>query len=402
MEIVKSKFNLSNIASKANLIIFLHIAALFASTISNYNWVYLSIKTFLAAAVLVLVIIRKKELNKVIQTDKFLIILLTLITIYPLITILYSKNIEYGLLKLLHYYIGTIWSIINTFLIVIIVSKEEILKGVRDILFLTTPLVLLIIITAPFEYGTAYNFEINRLSHVFTGRYLSYVTLILFFFYLRNKEKIYLILFSLFIVGLIATGFRAGILGTAILLTAYSIYKFYTGEFKLNRKNLIAISVIGVVSLISVILFNTAVLERLLNIIGVFNKSFETGGAIAIRFDAYSLAWKIFLENPLFGAGFGSFNYEWFGSLTGTYIKYPHNLLLEISAELGITGLLIFGYVIGLLVVKSLRESKELFFIILLGLFLAQFSKDLGTNTLLFGLVGSLFKVQGTKFKSIG
>ncbi|MBZ0183555.1 MAG: O-antigen ligase family protein [Melioribacteraceae bacterium] len=402
MEIVNSKFNLSNIASRANLIIFLHIAALFASTISNYNWVYFSIKTFLAASVLILVIIRKKEVNKVIQTDKFFTILLTLISIYPLISILYSKNFEYGLIKLFHYYIGTIWSIINTFLIVRIISIEELLKGLRDLLFLSAPLVLLIIITTPFEYGTAYKFEINRLSHVFTGRYLSYGTMILFFFFLQNKEKIYLILFSLFFVGLITSGFRAGILGSVILITSYTIYKFYKGELKLNKNHLISVFVIGVVSVISVILFNMAVIERLLNIIGVFNSSFETGGAIAIRFDAYRLAWEIFIENPLFGAGLGSFNYEWFGSLTGTYIKYPHNLFLEILAELGIIGLLIFGYVIGFMVVKSLRESKELFFIILLGLFLAQFSKDLGTNGLLFGLAGSLFKVQGTKFKSIG
>jgi O-antigen ligase len=49
------------------------------------------------------------------------------------------------------------------------------------------------------------------------------------------------------------------------------------------------------------------------------------------------LALDMWLEEPFFGGGFGEFR------VRDPYLKYPHNLLLEILSEMGIVGALLFG-----------------------------------------------------------
>jgi len=52
------------------------------------------------------------------------------------------------------------------------------------------------------------------------------------------------------------------------------------------------------------------------------------------RLKLYSDAWQLFKNKPLFGIGTGGFQ-------TGEY-NYPHNIFLEIAAENGLLGLIIF------------------------------------------------------------
>lgn len=63
----------------------------------------------------------------------------------------------------------------------------------------------------------------------------------------------------------------------------------------------------------------------------VFTLSFDS------RNDGYYIAWQLFLNNPIFGAGFGSF-----GQKINDQSLYPHNFILEILSEFGVVGLLIF------------------------------------------------------------
>ncbi len=56
------------------------------------------------------------------------------------------------------------------------------------------------------------------------------------------------------------------------------------------------------------------------------------------RLEAWDDAGELFQAHPLVGAGAGSFSV----SGIGRFLRYPHNLVLEISAEQGLVGLTLF------------------------------------------------------------
>jgi O-antigen ligase len=65
------------------------------------------------------------------------------------------------------------------------------------------------------------------------------------------------------------------------------------------------------------------------------------------------LAYRMWLEEPLLGSGIGEFE------VNDTYLKFPHNLLLEILAEMGIVGAFLFFPVCAVAVRDCLRIAKD-------------------------------------------
>ena len=59
------------------------------------------------------------------------------------------------------------------------------------------------------------------------------------------------------------------------------------------------------------------------------------------RSHLWSLAWSLFTSHPLTGIGTGSF-----AAFGGIFASYPHNILLEAAAELGVVGLVLVGGVL--------------------------------------------------------
>lgn len=98
-----------------------------------------------------------------------------------------------------------------------------------------------------------------------------------------------------------------------------------------------------------------------------------------------------FLENPVFGVGFGRFN------LLGDYTTYPHNLFIEILCETGIVG---FSFIFSLFLVTILFTRKYLknYIYYLAGLFLMSMASGaIYDNIILFVLVfaaTSLVKIK--------
>ena len=58
--------------------------------------------------------------------------------------------------------------------------------------------------------------------------------------------------------------------------------------------------------------------------------------------DLWELSWEMIKEYPLLGTGLGGFkgykNIEW-----TRVIEYPHNIILEMTAEGGVVGLLVLS-----------------------------------------------------------
>jgi len=122
---------------------------------------------------------------------------------------------------------------------------------------------------------------------------------------------------------------------------------------------------------------------------------FGDDAAILTRVEAYKLSWQMFIEKPLTGYGFGSFNgynnIEW-----TTIQKYPHNIILEILSELGIFGLSLFLLLCYSIIKKILNPQSPInnhqpvpmgstiIILLVFSLWLAMFSKDISTQSFLW------------------
>lgn len=66
-----------------------------------------------------------------------------------------------------------------------------------------------------------------------------------------------------------------------------------------------------------------------------------------------TLAWKLWLQKPIFGWGIGEYR------IKDSYLKYPHNLPLEILVEVGIAGLFLLFTVLAVAVRDCVRIAKD-------------------------------------------
>ena len=106
-------------------------------------------------------------------------------------------------------------------------------------------------------------------------------------------------------------------------------------------------------------------------------------------------------QHPLFGSGIGSFPII-IG--LGDIREYPHNVILEILAELGLVGLLIFGLLLffGLrILVKNFFTNTPLtlfiFLLFTISFIESLFSSDISDHRLLILSLGLMMLPQKTK-----
>lgn len=319
------------------------------------------------------------------------------ISAFLFLTLIYSSNTQYGLIKILNLIISFLPILVASLYIIKIIRLSDlkyyiiIVSGIYFIIFLSA-----IILIAPFDQSTVYEFSFNRWSHVFAGRIISFLTLIVFFIFLGSKKQFEILFFALFfLMGVITTfltGLRTAIMGLLIFSTlAFLLMAFK--KYLIKAHYIIFFLIVLFISLTFYFLSSNSTLSPTIN---RFENLFETEGlnfggdsAIHTRIASYKIAWEMFSESPIIGKGLGSFN--GYNNLEWTKIqKYPHNIILEILAELGIIGLLIFT-VLFIVIIKSILTTHypppTTYYLLLtffFSLFLAMFSKDISTQNLLW------------------
>jgi hypothetical protein len=98
----------------------------------------------------------------------------------------------------------------------------------------------------------------------------------------------------------------------------------------------------------------------------------ELDSSVQYRVLLAQVAWRLFLDHPVLGAGAGNYAvhyYEYADEVGSTALdyreaggaRYPHSLYLELASETGFLGLITFGTMI-LLVFGHLRRAEEAYF----------------------------------------
>jgi len=412
---------------------------------------------------------------------KKLLAILFLFIGYLSLTLIYSSNPEYGFQKVLNFIISIVPSIIVFYYLISTLNELRIKLFLYSISAITIISVTFIIIDYPFDQNTIYYYKPGRWSHVIYGRMISSfaVFLLLYLIWMikrgetrlryatamQAKEirlKIFFLMFitSIAVYGTYLSALRAAFIGLILVGGGLLVTSLWLVVRSLWFKNLSSgkrtISVLtkneepafrsgrlstqelrhtyerespvcGVLSAITIIAILTVLLIILLPKPGIINFRFDNMAAIndlqfkgdpAIysRLEAWELSWEMIKEHPLFGTGLGGFNgynnIEWTKA-----IKYSHNIILEMTAEGGVVGLLVLGSLLVVMfnnifnferTINTSNVSHFTFHFVLLtfflfALWLALFSKEFSNQSLLW--IGLAFVGMGRealRFQDIG
>lgn len=200
--------------------------------------------------------------------------------------------------------------------------------------------------------GTTFRLSVGNVHPIPFGLLLATGLLYNIFLILRpEKSKIprvvLLTLLPLILYSFIASNSRgpfiAFVIGAIYMVMALMLKK---RNAKISIKHLMVLLIFLIVLFIFATTTNNDIIARLFN--NIYTAIFETGsnrGTSALeRIDAWNFSIKMFSESPIIGKGTASFPYYHF-------LEYPHNIFLEVAAELGIIGLLALSLWFGVLII---------------------------------------------------
>lgn len=210
---------------------------------------------------------------------------------------------------------------------------------------------------------------------------LALLSLLLFY---KRRPIVAIMLVAAFLLLILATGTRGPVLAC---LLACAVYIFYTRRNAIYGFTYVALALPLIlflpllVSTFGKITFVRGGIDR------VF--SFLHGSIELSRLEYWEASLRLFAENPLFGGGLGSFAMHFKGVDERVY---SHNVLLEISSELGLVGLVSFSVILikpMMIWMRAGAKTKSMTLpLLVLGALMATFSNDLPNQGVLFFAVG--------------
>lgn len=387
------------------LLLILLLFNLSVSGISNYSLSALILKILSSGILLLVFFIHNRQKNESIKSFiksssvKHIVKVLIVIIFYLVVTVLYSLNPKYGTQKVISILVSIVPNIMVTYYLLTNSSSREYLLYFLHIIsagFLFT--LLSIIIIQPFDHSTVYQFSPFRWSHVFIARTVSFLTLIVFLLLITTKETKSIFFYSLiFITGLSITylsGARAVIIGIVIFSTFGFLWQLYKKRITPNHLYSVVLIIISFIILVNLTPKQFETEQRFQNMLKIDDGEFGGDGAILSRIQTYTLSLQMIKEKPIIGWGLGSFN--GFNNLHWTTVqKYSHNIVLELLSETGAIGLLLFLFMC-FKILKNIFSAEFLIFeqsssiriflfiTFFFSLFLAMFSKDISSQSLLW------------------
>jgi O-antigen ligase len=176
-----------------------------------------------------------------------------------------------------------------------------------------------------------------------------------------------------------------------LILLSIIMYKLISekkiSELKNRFTGIVAASAVAVLFIV-ILPSPETVQKRVTNLADIENLEFGGDEPIQSRVELVKISRQLFIENPVFGIGFGGF--KSYNELT-ELLKYPHNIFLELAVEGGVIGVLVLCAVLFLIVKSAFNIKKSglqltayCLSLIAYSLTLAFFSKDISSQPYLW------------------
>jgi len=281
-----------------------------------------------------------------IKKNSFSLVLIGLIfVLYMLCSVIWSPGEVYKISKVCRFCTLTFWSLFASS--IIISNNTQRVKRFFVVLLIFSILISfegLSVYLKSDGKSTVHAFNTNYLGF---GRVIGIGFIIVFTHMLFNLKKYFyqilgLTILSFFIWLLLNSGGRGPLLSILIVIfIALIIGLRFTFNAKIVIKNYIPYIVIFILILIilfSYLFISGSRLVTIKRVSTIFIKE-DMGSSIALRLQYYRSSLSLWMKNPIFGNGIGSWPILMdFGDKPG----YPHNIFIEIAVELGLLGLVLF------------------------------------------------------------
>lgn len=349
------------------------------------------------------VVVKRNIKNKEITKAVFLAIALyTSIFMLILISLFYTESVIYAYDKAIRFSIITGWAFVGALLLI----KD--MKSLKIFLF------NILIISVAMSISS-FNL-INSNGSLASGYLMNYASVgrasgvgllilccLVFFRNTSFKMKLFATtVFALILFSVLISGARMPLIATLTLLV-YLYFKSVRIENRILYVNkgfkwLTSLFLLSILSFFTIA--DSALFSRVMYRLGLL-KNIEVGSDPTGRLDRYERAMSMWRDSPLFGEGIGSFGL----SFTGVdSTNYPHNIFLEILAELGLFGLLLFlttlilSFFFMIRAYKNDYTDKAVILAVILGflyfLFSASVAGDINDNKILITFIALGFSLS--------
>lgn len=190
---------------------------------------------------------------------------------------------------------------------------------------------------------------------------------------LSFKELLILLVFNIIVIAY--TGARQYLIIMMLLFALYTL---------INKGSIISkVLIIAAVFFAAVYALQYTVLKDYFDILS--DKGLLEGSG---RDALFFVGVDMFLEHPLLGVGFGGYNFF------GNYAAYPHNMIVEVLAELGVVGLIVILFIIITNKAWRILFASKIYGVFMIYIILAYFirsmiSASLASNIAFFAILSA-------------
>lgn len=322
-----------------------------------------------------------------------------IICLLMIASLIYSGGNAYAFDKTISFVVITGWSFVGVFLLT---NRENPYISLKRYIgaFFVVGLVMIgnsLLVDDNTKFSTAFGSNYLALGKMAAITSLLTISYVFFLKPKRIKKIAALVLFAVSTYTLINTGGRMPVLSFVVCLIALLALGIRITGFDFQnikmKKRTIVYSFVGFLSIPLLIKFLSSKGNLFLS---RFLLLFNGGGDSALgRAEHYNTSFSALLDSYMLGVGSGGY-LAYTGSLSTR--AYPHNVLLETVAELGVIGLV---SLLSLLLIGLLRYFKHFFYrdnfysVVLLLMFIysmlnALTSGDLNDNRLVFFFIALL------------
>jgi len=231
------------------------------------------------------------------------------------------------------------------------------------------------------------------------------ILVIIYSFIIKKNPKEKLIWFIILSINIAGLFFAGGRMPTFALLFTIGLIFFLSINLKTLSisKHILLYSFLIILLVAMLFLFFPKIVDTFLAYTKIIFTQPGGGMGVQSRLQMFATAFKAMHFYPLWGTGVGGFSN--FAYSTDVW-AYPHNILLETGAEVGLFGLILLVFLVGscfrhLLQFKKKNKGKERYFltITILSLFVFSFlgslvSGDINENRMLFAWIGIAYAIE--------
>ena len=373
------------------------------SSLSNYSFSAFSIKLYCTVLLLITGIFLFKftpEMNIRLGRKVYMAMsVFALFSLYFGLSIFYSMNRTFGLLKWLNFILSFFPLIAGYYILFCSITKERFKRLAIIILVVLIFSAFVLIFVQPFNYGGTHWLSLSSWSHVVYGRIIGLCLIVMLILYkidgmpLKPYQAVAVFGFLVYLIE--RTGYRSGLV--ALAFTVPIIVLFYIPRKHYGKKLLILI--LSVSLALPLIYLHTAKSsapqKRVVSLMNYSYGKMSEDEPLQTRYKLNNLCMQFIEEHPITGIGWGGFRNQILDP-DPMILKYPHNIFLEFWVELGIPGLLIFLTFLIWSFRRLFKVHPLLAFSYLYPLTVALFSKDIPDQTIYTIFIATLMLPDST------